>query len=249
MALQFVLNSMARLAAVLVLALLLTAGVSRPGAAQAVGVQTFLADPGAVLQQNPSGGPTLVSQIRDLAVANPSTLQPIIDLLAKASKDQKKRNCFWIGSGGQDRRQEQSAIRDANSAGDCRHEGSGRRAGLCCGCGQRADWRCRRWRRSGQCGSERRPDEWLGWGADGHGSRSSHQWEQHPDGSVQLHLLRFWRQYHDDGNDDHRHDECDDEFDRERKLPLVADLFPGVMTTLMVRAREDTTRVTDLAPV
>jgi hypothetical protein len=89
MALQFVLNSMARLAAVLVLALLLTAGVSRPGAAQAVGVQTFLADPGAVLQQNPSGGPTLVSQIRDLAVANPSTLQPIIDLLAKASKDQK----------------------------------------------------------------------------------------------------------------------------------------------------------------
>ncbi len=56
MALQFVLNSMARLAAVLVLALLLTAGVSRPGAAQAVGVQTFLADPGAVLQQNPWAG-------------------------------------------------------------------------------------------------------------------------------------------------------------------------------------------------
>jgi hypothetical protein len=88
MALQFGLNSAARFAAAALLALLLSLGAG-PAAAQQLNVQTFLASPGAVLQQNPSGGPALVSQIRDLAVANPATLSSIIGLLAGASKDQK----------------------------------------------------------------------------------------------------------------------------------------------------------------
>ena len=99
MALQIVSNSMARLAGAMLLASSLTA-LSAPALAQStppgsqpvtqsVGVQTFLADPAALLRQNPAGGPNLISQIRDLAVASPSTLDPIIHLLSNASKDQK----------------------------------------------------------------------------------------------------------------------------------------------------------------
>jgi hypothetical protein len=95
MALQRVLNSAARLSGVAVAALVLSATISSPVVAQTTqspqtpNVQAFLANPQAVLQQNPSGGPTLVSQVRDLAVANPATLTSIIGLLAGASKDQK----------------------------------------------------------------------------------------------------------------------------------------------------------------
>ena len=88
MALQLGFNSTVRLAGAALVAVLLSAGVG-PAAAQQVNVQTFLATPGAVLQQNPTGGPALISQIRDLAVANPATLSSIIQLLAGATKDQK----------------------------------------------------------------------------------------------------------------------------------------------------------------
>ena len=108
MAFRFVSNAMARLTGVVFVALL-SAGISRQaaaqvpgtspavgsppavgaappfGAAQSVGVQTFLAEPGALLRQNPAGGSALISQIRDLAVANPSTLQPIINLLCRTA--------------------------------------------------------------------------------------------------------------------------------------------------------------------
>lgn len=89
MALQFASKSIARLTSVILLAFLSSAIVSRPSAAQTVGVQTFLANPGTVLQQNPAGGAALVSQIRDLVLADHSTLEPIIRLLANATKEQK----------------------------------------------------------------------------------------------------------------------------------------------------------------
>src|SRR5665647_571358 len=88
MALQLGFSSTTRLAGAALVALLLSAGVG-PVAAQQVNVQTFLASPGTVLQQNPAAGPGLISQIRDLAVANPATLSSIIGLLAGATKDQK----------------------------------------------------------------------------------------------------------------------------------------------------------------
>jgi len=59
-----------------------------PGASAAAAA-AFLANPGQVLQQNPTGGQQLVSRIRDLAVADPATLQSILQLLATANKDQK----------------------------------------------------------------------------------------------------------------------------------------------------------------
>src|SRR4051794_16329199 len=71
------------------LTLMLTVGGAGTAVAQEMSVQTFLATPAAVLQKNPTGGPGLISQIRDLAVANPATLSTIIGLLANASKDQK----------------------------------------------------------------------------------------------------------------------------------------------------------------
>lgn len=85
MALHFGSYSKARLAGAALVAVLL----SGPVAAQQLNVQTFLATPRVVLTQNPAGGPGLISQIRDLAVANPATLTSIIGLLAGASKDQK----------------------------------------------------------------------------------------------------------------------------------------------------------------
>lgn len=55
----------------------------------------FLQDPSRLLSQNPAGGGNLVSAVRDLAVADRATLQPILNLLANASKEQKTA----IGSG------------------------------------------------------------------------------------------------------------------------------------------------------
>jgi hypothetical protein len=79
-------NATARLASAALTALLLSAG---PVLSQETSVQAFLAKPEVVLEKNTAGGPSLVSQVRDLAVANPATLTSIIGLLAKASKDQK----------------------------------------------------------------------------------------------------------------------------------------------------------------
>jgi hypothetical protein len=49
----------------------------------------FLANPGRLLQLYPNGGPGMIAEIRDLAVADKATLQPILDLLANADKYQK----------------------------------------------------------------------------------------------------------------------------------------------------------------
>jgi hypothetical protein len=97
MALQLVSRVLPRLAGISVVALALTSGLTAAVLAQSttlpqsqtVGVQTFLANPIALLNQNPKGGPTLISQIRDLAVADPSTLDRILGLLSNANKDQK----------------------------------------------------------------------------------------------------------------------------------------------------------------
>jgi hypothetical protein len=65
-------------------------GQSTPAA-----VRSILAAPEALLDTNPNGGPRLVSQIRDLAIADRSSLQVILNLLAKANKEQKSA----IGAG------------------------------------------------------------------------------------------------------------------------------------------------------
>jgi hypothetical protein len=52
-------------------------------------VPSFLANPAQVLQQNPNGGPLMITQIRDLAVSDPATLSAILGLLANANNDQK----------------------------------------------------------------------------------------------------------------------------------------------------------------
>ena len=49
----------------------------------------FLADPARILKDNPNGGPAMIAALRDLAVANPGTLQPIIGLLPSANAAQK----------------------------------------------------------------------------------------------------------------------------------------------------------------
>lgn len=62
---------------------------SRPTVAQ------FLANPGQVMQQYPSGGPQFISLVRDAALQNPSALSSIIALLKTANPDQQ----MAIGSG------------------------------------------------------------------------------------------------------------------------------------------------------
>lgn len=87
MILRLTLRSSARLAGVALVALLLIDGIG-PVAAE-VNVQAFLANPANLLQDASAGDAALVSQIRDLAIANPATLTSIIGLLGTASKEQK----------------------------------------------------------------------------------------------------------------------------------------------------------------
>ena len=58
-------------------------------------VRNILAAPSALLESNPTGGPRLASQVRDVAVADKAGLQVLINLLANANKDQKSA----IGAG------------------------------------------------------------------------------------------------------------------------------------------------------
>jgi uncharacterized membrane protein YgcG len=51
-------------------------------------VQQFLADPAALLRQNPTGGPVLIELVRDLAASDDTTLNPILELLERANSDQ-----------------------------------------------------------------------------------------------------------------------------------------------------------------
>lgn len=52
-------------------------------------VGAFLANPGQLLQQNPSGGPLLSNAVQQLALADPSTFKVLIGLLANANDLQK----------------------------------------------------------------------------------------------------------------------------------------------------------------
>lgn len=60
-----------------------------PQNAVAQSVANFKANPEQLLSQYPNGGPELVSRIREIAVNDPTALDTIIALLAKATKDQK----------------------------------------------------------------------------------------------------------------------------------------------------------------
>jgi len=87
MALRLKLITVLRLAAAGLVTLVLIDGIG-PVLAQ-VNVQTFLANPANLLKDNSAGDATLVSQVRDLTIANPATLTSIIGLLGGASKEQK----------------------------------------------------------------------------------------------------------------------------------------------------------------
>jgi hypothetical protein len=58
-------------------------------------ISTFAGNPGQMLQQYASGGPQMISQIRDLAASDPATLPLILGLVANANSEQKKA----IGAG------------------------------------------------------------------------------------------------------------------------------------------------------
>ena len=58
-------------------------------------VNSFLANPGSLTQQFPSGGGAMITQVRDLVASNPAALPAVMGLLANANPDQKSA----IGSG------------------------------------------------------------------------------------------------------------------------------------------------------
>jgi len=51
-------------------------------------IQEFLANPSALLTQYPIGGAQMIARVRDLAASDPSTLNPIVGLLATANANQ-----------------------------------------------------------------------------------------------------------------------------------------------------------------
>jgi hypothetical protein len=52
--------------------------------------QRFLANPGQTLQQYPDGGTAMVSLLREVAIADPDSLAPILALIPTANKVQKE---------------------------------------------------------------------------------------------------------------------------------------------------------------
>lgn len=58
-------------------------------------IADFLANPGALLEHYPFGGGSIVSTVRDLVMADPSTLNAVLSLIPKANLDQKNA----IGNG------------------------------------------------------------------------------------------------------------------------------------------------------
>lgn len=71
------------------------AGTTKAQQPQALTVSVFLADPGQLLRQNPSGGPVLISTVQQLALADPAAFKEILGLLATANDAQKSA----IGTG------------------------------------------------------------------------------------------------------------------------------------------------------
>ena len=78
-------------AALAILAMCVATQVPTPASAQRSPQATaqFLSNPAELLGKNPTGGAELVSAVRDLVSGDPATLQPIINLIANANKDQK----------------------------------------------------------------------------------------------------------------------------------------------------------------
>lgn len=75
-------------------AICLAAFTSSPAAAQRMGappqtVSLFLNNPSELLTKHPTGGVEMIVSVRDLVTADPATLQPIINQIANANKDQK----------------------------------------------------------------------------------------------------------------------------------------------------------------
>jgi hypothetical protein len=56
---------------------------------QGPAVNSFLANPGQLLQQNPNGGPPLSDAVQALALADPATFKVLIGLTANANDEQK----------------------------------------------------------------------------------------------------------------------------------------------------------------
>src|ERR1700677_2887667 len=87
-------SSLGRFFLMLAIAALQLVLVIGPGAIQAKqpvfdrSSMSFLANPDQLLERNPDGGARLIEEVRSLAISDPSTLAPILDLLAKANKDQ-----------------------------------------------------------------------------------------------------------------------------------------------------------------
>lgn len=70
-------------------------GTTKAQQPQALTVSVFLADPGQLLRQNPSGGPVLISTVQQLVLADPAAFKEILGLLATANDAQKSA----IGTG------------------------------------------------------------------------------------------------------------------------------------------------------
>ncbi len=51
--------------------------------------QQFLQNPAQMLQQYPNGGTAMISQLREIAIADPKALEAILALVPNANKDQK----------------------------------------------------------------------------------------------------------------------------------------------------------------
>ena len=89
-------NRSSALVSIFVLAIGFTTA-SSPTLAQSTSeaVTQFLNHPTELLAKSPNGGPGCVAAVRDLVAVNPATLQPVLNLLANANRNQKSA----IGAG------------------------------------------------------------------------------------------------------------------------------------------------------
>jgi hypothetical protein len=64
-------------------------------------ITAFTADAAQLLQQNPDGGPAMISRVRDLAASDPATLPILIGLLANANANQRTAIGTGLGQAAQ----------------------------------------------------------------------------------------------------------------------------------------------------
>ena len=60
-------------------------------------VSAFLANPGQLLQQNPNGGPILISTVQQLALADPATFKALLGLLAAPAINDAQKSAIGAG--------------------------------------------------------------------------------------------------------------------------------------------------------